>query len=36
MTVPEALEKLLGLKWDERKQQMPVVVIDHIEKPSEN
>jgi bla regulator protein BlaR1 len=36
MTIPEALEKLLGLKWEERKQPMPVMVIDHIEKPSEN
>jgi uncharacterized protein (TIGR03435 family) len=36
MTIPEALDKLLGLKWEERKQPMPVVVIDHIEKPSEN
>jgi len=31
MTITEALEKLLGLKWEERKQPMRVVVIDHIE-----
>ena len=36
MTIPEALDKLLGLKWEERKQPMPAIVIDHIEKPSEN
>jgi uncharacterized protein (TIGR03435 family) len=36
MTIPEALDKLLGLKWEERRQLMPVIVIDHIEKPSEN
>jgi len=36
MTIPEALDKLLGLRWEERKQPMPVIVIDHIEKPSEN
>jgi uncharacterized protein (TIGR03435 family) len=35
MTIPEALDKLLGLRWEERKQPMPVIVIDHIEKPSE-
>jgi uncharacterized protein (TIGR03435 family) len=36
MTIPEALDKLLGLRWEARKQPMPVLVIDHIEKPSEN
>jgi bla regulator protein blaR1 len=36
MTIPEALDKLLGLKWEERKQPMPAIVIDHIEKPSDN
>jgi uncharacterized protein (TIGR03435 family) len=36
MTIPEALDKLLGLKWEERRQLMPVIVIDHVEKPSEN
>jgi hypothetical protein len=36
MTIPAALEKLLGLKWEPRKQPMPAIVIDHIEKPSEN
>jgi uncharacterized protein (TIGR03435 family) len=36
MTIPEALDKLLGLKWEERRQLMPVIVIDHIEKPSAN
>jgi len=36
MTIPEALDKLLGLRWEERKQPMPIIVIDHIEKPSDN
>jgi uncharacterized protein (TIGR03435 family) len=36
MTIPEALDKLLGLGWEEQKQPMPVIVIDHIEKSSEN
>jgi bla regulator protein blaR1 len=36
MTIPEALNKLLGLRWEERKQPMPTIVIDHIEKPSDN
>jgi uncharacterized protein (TIGR03435 family) len=36
MTIPEALDKLLGLKWEERRLPMPVMVIDHIEHPSEN
>jgi uncharacterized protein (TIGR03435 family) len=36
MTIPEALDKLLGLKWEERKQPMSAIVIDHIEKPSDN
>jgi uncharacterized protein (TIGR03435 family) len=36
MTIPQALDKLLGLKWEERKQPMPVIVIDHIEKPADN
>jgi uncharacterized protein (TIGR03435 family) len=36
MTIPEALDKLLGLRWEERKQPMPATVIDHIEKPSES
>jgi uncharacterized protein (TIGR03435 family) len=25
-----------GLRWEERKQPMPIIVIDHIEKPSDN
>ena len=36
MTIPEALDKLLGLRWEERKQLMLVIVIDYIEKLSEN
>jgi uncharacterized protein (TIGR03435 family) len=33
---PEALEKDLGLKLEGRKLPVPVIVIDHVEKPSEN
>ncbi len=36
MTLPADLEKELGLHLEERKQPMPVLVIDHIERPSEN
>jgi uncharacterized protein (TIGR03435 family) len=33
----DALEKQLGLKLEERKLPMPVIVIDHIERaPTEN
>jgi uncharacterized protein (TIGR03435 family) len=36
MTIFEAIEKL-GLKLDQRKRNVPVIVIDHIEqKPTEN
>ena len=36
-TVFDALEKQLGLKLEERKQPMPVIFIDHIERvPTEN
>jgi uncharacterized protein (TIGR03435 family) len=33
---PEALEKQLGLKMDGRKLPVPVIVIDRVEKPSDN
>lgn len=36
MTMPDALEKQLGLKLEARKQPMPVIVIDSIERPSDN
>lgn len=36
MTLPAALEKATGLRLEERKQPMPVLVIDHIERASEN
>ncbi len=37
ITIIDALEKQLGLKLEARKQAMPVVVIDHVERnPSEN
>lgn len=36
MTIPAALEKLLGLRWEARKQPMPAIVIDRIERPSDN
>jgi uncharacterized protein (TIGR03435 family) len=35
-TVFEAVEKQLGLKLEKRKRTMPVIVIDHFEKPAEN
>ena len=36
-TVFDALDKQLGLKLEERKQPMPVMVIDHIERiPTDN
>jgi uncharacterized protein (TIGR03435 family) len=33
---PEALEKQLGLKMEGRKLPVPVIVIDRVEKPSDN
>jgi uncharacterized protein (TIGR03435 family) len=36
LTMPDAVAKQLGLKLEERKLPMPVLVIDHIEKPSDN
>jgi uncharacterized protein (TIGR03435 family) len=36
MTLPAALEKATGLRLEERKQPLPVVVIEHIERASEN
>jgi uncharacterized protein (TIGR03435 family) len=37
VTVFEAVEKQLGLKLEERKHPMPVLIIDHVEqKPTEN
>jgi bla regulator protein BlaR1 len=36
MTMPGALEKTLGLKLEQRRMPMPVLVIDHVERPSEN
>ncbi len=37
LTVFEAIDKQLGLKIEERKQPMPVIVIDHVERtPVEN
>ena len=35
-TMPDALNKQLGLKLEGRKMPMPVIVIDHVERPSEN
>jgi uncharacterized protein (TIGR03435 family) len=36
MTIFEAIERL-GLKLEQRKRSVPVIVIDHIEpKPTEN
>lgn len=36
LTMPDALNKQLGLKLESRKQPMPVIVIDHIERPAGN
>jgi uncharacterized protein (TIGR03435 family) len=37
LTIFEAMEKQLGLKLEQQKRPMPVIVIDHIEqKPTEN
>jgi uncharacterized protein (TIGR03435 family) len=36
LTFFEALEKQLGLKLQQQKHPMPVMVIDHVERPSEN
>lgn len=36
LTMPGALQKQLGLRMEPRTQPMPVIVIDHIEQPSEN
>jgi bla regulator protein BlaR1 len=36
VTLPEALEKQIGLKLEDRKVPMPIIVIEHIERPSEN
>jgi len=36
LTLPDALDKQLGLKLEGRRQPMPVLVIDHVERPSEN
>jgi uncharacterized protein (TIGR03435 family) len=37
MSLPEALDKQLGLKLETRKRPIPVLVIDHMEeKPTDN
>ncbi len=36
MTMPDALSKQLGLKLEGRKMPMPVIVVDHVEKPAGN
>src|SRR5262245_39159414 len=37
LTLPEAMQKQLGLKLDLEKRPLPVLVIDHVEdKPTEN
>ncbi len=36
LTMFDAVDKMLGLKLDSRKLPMTVVVIDHVEKLSEN
>jgi uncharacterized protein (TIGR03435 family) len=37
LTLPEALQKQLGLKLEMGKRPLPVLVVDHVEeKPAEN
>ena len=37
VTLPEAIEKQLGLKLEQQKRPVPVLVIDHVDqKPSDN
>jgi uncharacterized protein (TIGR03435 family) len=37
LSLPEAMQKQLGLKLDMGKRPLPVLVVDHVEeKPSEN
>ena len=37
LSLPDAINKQMGLKLDQRKRQMPVLVIDHVEeKPIDN
>ncbi len=36
LTLPGALEKMLGLKLEPRKLPVTAIVIDHVERPSEN
>jgi uncharacterized protein (TIGR03435 family) len=36
LTIPAALEKQLGVRLEQRKEPISVLIIDHIERPSEN
>jgi uncharacterized protein (TIGR03435 family) len=37
LSLPEALDKLLGLKLETQKRNIPVLVIDHVEqKPTDS
>jgi uncharacterized protein (TIGR03435 family) len=36
MTLPEAIERQLGLKLETEKRPLPVMVVDKVERPSEN
>jgi uncharacterized protein (TIGR03435 family) len=36
VSIPDALNKQLGLKMELQKRPLPVLVIDHVEKPTEN
>jgi uncharacterized protein (TIGR03435 family) len=37
LTLPEAMQKQLGLKLEMEKRPLPVLVVDHVEdRPSEN
>jgi uncharacterized protein (TIGR03435 family) len=36
LTIPDALEKQLGIKMEGRRMPVSVIIVDHIDRPSEN